>query len=490
MSEIIYSFYAIPVLLGAAFIIPLVSFKSNRHVSWIANIATFIALFLAALTIPGIMTERVLTFQMEGWMAPYGITVVVDSLALLIIMIITSIGFFAATFSQRFIKAKRTKYYSLLCLMLAGMLGAVHSGDMFNLFVFFEIFSLASYALVSYYRNDKALEGSIKYLIQGALATSLILLGVGFLYGITGTLNMAELAVRLPEITSFILPLSLGLLIVGFGFKAAMFPFHAWKPDAITASPVPIGALFATASTAIGIYALLRMFLTVFAVSSIPIYMFISVIGIITMIIGAVMALQQKDLLRLLAYSSVSQIGFVLLAFGIGLSNSLGYTAAVFHLFNIVAFEALLFFCAGVIIHHSETSDMTKLGGFARFSPVLNYAFLIGILANAGVPLFSGFASKWLIYVGTLEVNPIFTVIAVIVSVISLFYGLKAYSMVFLKNKRINPCNISHFMLIPIVILAIVVIFFGIFPWAGIRISNIVVESFNNIPYIMKVLLW
>lgn len=485
-----YSFYAIPVLLGAAFIIPIVSFKSNRHVPWIANIAALAALLLALMTIPAIMSERILVFQMEEWMAPYGISVVVDSLSLLLIVIITSIGFLAVTFSQKFIKAKRTKYYSLLCLLLAGMLGAVHSGDMFNLFVFFEIFSLASYALVSYYRNSNALEGSIKYLIQGSLATSLILLGVGFLYGMTGTLNMADLAVSLQGINSFVLPLSLGLLITGFGFKAAMFPFHAWKPDAINASPAPIGALFATASTAVGIYALMRLFLTVFAVSSIPIYLFISVIGIITMITGAVMALQQTDLLRLLGYSSVSQVGFVLLAFGTGLSSSLGYTAAVFHLFNMAAFEALLFFCAGVVIRHSETSDMNRLGGFARFSPVLNYAFLIGILANAGVPLFSGFASKWLIYVGTIEVNPIFTIIAVIVSVISLFYGLKAYSLVFLKNKRINPGDISHYMLVPIVILAIVVVFFGILPWAGIRISNVVVESFNNVPYIMKVLLW
>ncbi|MCK4496738.1 MAG: hypothetical protein KAU24_00980 [Candidatus Aenigmarchaeota archaeon] len=486
----LYSFYAIPLLLGAAFIIPIVSFKGIRYVSWVAIAGTFLALLLASLTIPGIMTDRILTFQMEDWIAPFGITVVVDSLSLLIIMIVTSIGFLAAMFSYRFIKDKRTKYYSLLCLFLAGMLGAVHTGDMFNLFVFFEIFSLSAYALTSYYRNANAIEGSIKYLIQGSLATSLILFGVAFLYGLTGTLNMADLALKIPEISSFVLPLSLGLLLTGFGLKVAMFPFHAWKADAISATPAPIGALFATAATSVGIYTMLRMFLTVFSITSVMVYTLIALIGVVTMIVGAVMALQQRDLLRLLAYSSISQAGFVLLAFGVGISNSLGYTAAVFHLFNIVVLEALLFFCAGVIIHHAGTSDMGKLGGFARFSPVLNYAFLIGILANAGVPLLNGFSSKWLIYIATLQTNPIFMVLAVLASVLALFYGLKAYSVIFLKNTKIKAKGISHYMLIPIVILAGVCIFFGLLPWAGIRISNIVVESFTNVPYIMKVLLW
>jgi proton-translocating NADH-quinone oxidoreductase chain N len=486
----IYSFYGIPILLAAAFIIPLISFKSENKVPWVAMGGSFIALLLASLTIPGIMTERIITFQMEDWIAPFGITIAVDSLSLLLIMIITSIGFFAAIFSYRFIKEKRTKYYSLLCLFIAGMLGVVHTGDMFNMFVFFEILSLSAYALTSYYRNANAIEGSIKYLLQGSLATSLILFGVAFLYGLTGTLNMADLAVRIPGISSFILPFALGLLLTGLGLKTAMFPFHAWKADVITATPAPIGALFATASTAVGIYTIFRLFLTVFAITSVHIYMLIAGIGVVTMIIGALMALQQRDLLRMLAYSSISQAGFVLLAFGMGIFDSVGYTAAIFHLLNIVILEGLLFFCAGVVIHHAGTSDMGKLGGFARFSPVLNYAFLIGILANAGVPLLNGFSSKWLIYIVTLNTSPILMILAALSSVLALFYGLKAYSLIFLSNKNIKPRKISHFMLIPIVILAGLCIFFGVLPWAGIRISNIVVESFTPAPYIMKVLLW
>lgn len=485
-----YSFYTIPLLLGIAFMIPLISFKSDKYVSLTAIAGTLVALVLSSLTIPGILSDRVLTFQMEDWTAPFGITVAVDSLSMSLIMIITIMGFLATLFSYRFIREKKTKYYSLLCLFLAGMLGVAHTGDMFNLFIFFEIFSLSSYALVSYYRNANAIEGSIKYLIQGSLATSLILFGIAFIYGLTGTLNMADLALRIPQINSFILPLSLGLLLTGFGLKIAMFPFHAWKADAISAAPAPIGALFATVSTSVGIYTLFRMFLTVFTITSVQIYTLISVLGAMTMIVGAVMALQQKDLLRLLAYSSISQAGFVLLAFGMGISNSLGYTAAVFHLFNVVALEGLLFFCAGVIIHVTGTSNMDKIGGLARFSPVLNYAFLIGILANAGVPLLNGFSSKWLIYIAALQTNPVFMIIAVVSSVLALFYGLKAYSIMFLRNAKVERKRISHFMIIPILVLAGVCIFFGVLPWAGIRISNIVVESFVNIPYVMKVLLW
>ncbi len=484
----LYSFLTIPTLLAAAFLIPLISLKEGRFIPYVAMSGSLVSLFFAFITVPMVMEHGVLTTQMEEWPAPFGITLAVDSFSMLLIIIVTLIGFFALLFSLRFIKEKKTEYYSLTCLLLAGLLGAAHTGDMFNLFVFFEIMSISSYLLTAYYRKAESIEGSIKYLLMGSLGTSLILFGVAFLYGAAGTLNMADLAVQLQGLEGYIVPIALGLLLTGFGFKAAIFPFHAWKPDAISVTPVPIAAIFSTASTAVGIYTIFRIF-TLLPIGSVFIHSLLVVIGVLTMIVGAVLAMQQNKLMRLLAYSSISQAGFVLLAFGTGIFNPLGYTAAVFHLFNIVIFEALLFFVAGVIIHETGTQDMRKLGGFARFSPVLSYAFLIGILANIGIPLLSGFSSKWLIYISTLKSFPVLTLVAVVVSVLTMTYSLKAYNLIFLGNVNIKPRAISRSMLVPIIILAAIVIFFGVLPQIGIEISEFIVRSFDNSLYISRVLI-
>lgn len=486
-----FSFISIIVLLATAFLAPLVSFKKEKLVPYLAMAGTFIALVLAILTIPQVISQGVVHHQMEFWGPPFGITIAVDSLSLLLIILITSVGFLVTLFSYRFIEKGKTKYYTLLCLFLVGLLGIVHTGDIFNMFVFFEIMGLSSYLLVSYYRNAPAIEGSLKYLIMGSFGTSLVLMGVVFLYGMTGTLNMADLAVRISVMASPVLPLALGLLLAGFGIKAAIFPFHAWKPDAVSVAPAPVGAVLSAVGGAVGIYAIFRIMLTVFAVSSVYIYLMIAVLGAVTMVVGAVLALQQSNLLRLLAYSSISQVGYVLVAFGLGMTNSLGYTAAVFHLLNVVLFEALLFLCAGVIIYKKGTLHMGKLGGLANMSPALTWCFVIGMLSAVGLPLFNGFASKWLIYVVTLATYPILTVLTVLVSVLTLAYFLKAYSLIFLGNpgSGASPApGIPKTMLMPLLVLAALCILLGVLPWIGMQVSGSVAQSFNNTQYISSIL--
>jgi len=484
-----YSFFSLMTLLIAAFVVPLVSLKRERYIPQIAIASSFIALVFAVMTVPFVLQDGIIINQMEDWSAPYGITVAVDGLSMLLILMITFIGFLVTMFSFRFVKKRRTKYYALLMLLQVGLLGIAHTGDLFNLFVFLEIMSIASYILASYSRNAPAIEGALKYLIIGSFGTSMMLLGVAFLYGLTGTLNMADLAVKVAGISSPILPLALGLLITGLGVKAAIFPFHAWKPDVVTVMPASAGAMFSALSTSIGIYAILRIVFTVFSGSSPVLYYILIAIGAVTMALGAIMALQQRHLLRLLAYSAISQVGYIMIAFGVGGFNPLGIQAGIFHLFNVAMFETLLFLCAGIIKHKAGTYNMEKLGGMARFSPVVSYAFLIGMLANIGIPFFSGFSSKWMIYIVTLEVFPILTVLAVVVSIMTLLYGLRAYALVFLGNKNVKPGKVKRSMIIPVLILAAICLLFGVFPQLGFNMAAFVSQSFDNAKYINMILM-
>lgn len=484
----LYSFYSLMTMLIAAFLIPIAGLKRERLIPHIAVAASMLSMAFSLVTVPYVLEDGVITHQMEDWPAPFGITIAVDGFSMLLILMVTVIGFLVTLFSFRFIKKKRTIYYSVLCLLQVGLLGIAHTGDLFNLFVFLEIMSLSSYILASYYKNVLAIEGAIKYLMIGSFGTSVFLLGVALLYGLTGTLNMADLAVKISSANSPIVPLSLGMLIAGLGIKAAIFPFHAWKPDVVSVMPASVGAMFSALSTSIGVYAILRIIFTVFSGYTAAVYYMLIGLGAITMVLGALLAIQQRNLLRLLAYSAISQVGYIFMAFGVGGFNPLGLQAGVLHLFNVAIFETLLFLVAGAVMHKAGTYDMEKLGGMARFSPLLAYAFLAGMFANAGVPLFNGFVSKWMIYMVTLETFPPLTVLAVVVSVITLMYGLKAYSVVFLGNKPVKPGRTFRSMLLPILILAAACVIFGVLPQLGTGMAEYVARSFNNAQYISVVL--
>jgi multicomponent Na+:H+ antiporter subunit D len=283
---------------------------------------------------------------------------------------------------------------------------------------------------------------------------------------------------------SQIVPLSLGLLLVGFAFKTAIVPWHAWKPDIITATPAPIGAIFTAATTSVGIYIIFRLLFTVFY-TPVVVFSFLILAGLATMVLGALLALQQENILRLLAYSVISQTGYVMLAFGVGFFNKIGYVAAVFHLLNMAVFDALLFFVAGVIIWQSGTARMTKFAGIQ--SRILSSAFVVGALASIGIPFLNGFASKWLIYVVTLHTWPLLMVAAALVTILTATYFLKAYFLIFLSNPKTKSKKIPLSMSFPIFVLALLCVIFGLFPELGINLAELVIQSFDNTLYISAV---
>ncbi len=483
---ILYSFFTVPAYMATAFVIILVSLKRDSYVPFVAITGALISLGFSLLAIPQVLPGTPVSMQMEEWVAPYGITIFGDCLSITLACLISIVALMTMIFSSSYIRERRAKYYALLSLLFAGMFGVVHTGDVFNLFVFLELLSIASYGLIAFPRNRSALEASIKYLIMGSLGTSLLLMGVAFLYGLTGSLNMADIAVRLSGMSSPAVAVSFGLILTGLGIKAGLVPFHTLHLDGYTAAPTPVSAVLAALVANIGLYAILRVSFILFSMPFVALQILLW-FGVISMVLGAVLALRQSNLKRMLAYSGVSQVGFI--AVSVGLGTSLGLVGGLFHMVNQALIEGLLFFCAGAVVYFAKTADLDKLSGALKSDRLLSFSFLIGVLALAGIPLFNGFASKWIIYMAALEVNPALALLAVVVSAITLAYGLKAYSVIFSGNPlgKAVDVRLPLSMKIPLVLLAALIIIIGVLPWIGIGVANLMAGGLDSASYIQEV---
>jgi multicomponent Na+:H+ antiporter subunit D len=439
--------YALLILFVAAFLV-LVLKRDIIAIS--AILLSFLFLVLIS------FDPKIIVVSFGGWNPPFGIVWVVDKFSLFLGLLITGISSLVAIFSVRYIKERKHRYYTLLCLLTIGLLGVSLTGDIFNFYVFFEILSISSYALVAFFLDRNAIEGALKYLIMGSLSTTFILLGIAMIYGLTGTLNFADIALKVDKTFAFLIPL--GLMIAGFGLKAAIVPFHAWKPDAIEGTPAPIGAIFTSISTSVGVYAILRI---LFVFDLIRLNWLLIGFGLLSMIIGASLAFVQVNVKRLLAYSGISQIGYVVMAIGLG--TSLGLTSGLYHLLNNALIKALLFLSIGSVIYVTGKENLNEMG--VKNTPLMLMVGL-GILAVSGIPPLNGFVSKWVIYLASWEINPILTVVAVVISAFTLAYYLKVFSSIFLTSER-TEISIQKTMLIPIIILTILCIVIGVFPQLG-----------------------
>ncbi len=483
---------AIVLPLIGAFLTPLVGMVAKRYgVMRLVNYFTLAIILSTLITVvsmtPTIWGGTNLGYELGGRAAPYGIALAVDGLNILIALIVAGASALVVVYSFIFMREDSglSKYYTLILLVTAGMMGVTLTGDIFNLYVFFEVMCIASYALVAFRRNREAIEASLKYMIISTLGTSFMLMGIALLYGALGTLNIADIAGKLALVGPAppILIVALAMLITGFGIKIAMVPLHAWMPDAYQAAPTPVSVLLAGGTAAVGVYAILRVGYIMFGPLDPTMaigWIFVG-LGLVTMVLGAVMALVQRDLKRLLAYSGISQMGYVLL--GVGLGTALGIQGALFHMLNNVIYKMLLFMVAGILIYRIGTSDMNRLGGLASNMPITAAAFAIGALAIAGVPPFNGFVSKWTIYVAGIEAGyAIFTVIALVISALTLAYFFKAFSMIFLGQRPRRLKNVQEApvaMLFPVIILAVLCVLFGILPQLGINLVGPAVGVFG-----------
>lgn len=476
--------YAIPLLLCAAFLIPIISLKSQRPAPLIAILAIGISFLIVLMSAPPIMQGGIFRWSMSGWEPPIGIAIAVDGLGLLMALLVTGIGLAASVFSYRYIGGRKSEFYAALLLIVAGMYGVSITGDLFNLYVFFEIMSGASYILTVWSRSKESVEGGIKYMIISALSTSMILIGIAFLYGSVQTLNMADIAARLqPSISATV---SLAFIVTGFLLKAAQFPFHFWLADAHPAAPSPMSALLSGVVVNMGLYSMLR--LGSLTSSAYDFALIMLILGMVSMLVGSFMALQQKDIKRLLAYSTIVQMGYCFLALGLG--TPLGLAAGLFHMLNHALMKSLLFFCVGALVYTVGIRNLNELGGLGKRMPVVAGCFLVGALAIAGIPPLSGFASKYMIYLATWEVSPLLTAFAIVISGITLAYNLKAFSSIFLGPEKLKvERTVPRSMMAVILSLTGLCLLIGFFPEIGLAIVQPAASSLLNLPNYISVVL-
>jgi multicomponent Na+:H+ antiporter subunit D len=478
--------YVIPLLLGAAFLIPVLSMRAERASPFVAMAATAAAFAVVLASSPAVLSGQMLRWDMGSWLPPIGIAIAVDGFSLLMAFVVSGLGLAACVFSYKYITNRKPEYYTVLLLVISGMFGISITGDLFNLYVFFEIMSVSSYVLVAWMRTKESLEGAITYLLINAFATTLILLGIGMIYGITGTLNMADIAVKITP--SVMLTTAMGLMMTGFIIKSALFPLHFWLSEAHPAAPSPMSALLSGAVVNLGLYSILRVLFI--AGTNLDGYYVLLVTGILSMVVGGFMALMQKDIKRLLAYGTVSQMGYCFMAIGLG--TPLGLSAGLFHMLNHAVIKAMLFFSAGIVVYCTGIRNMNEMGGLAKKMPFTAACFAIGGFALAGVPPLSGFASKYMIYLATWEVSPLLTVLAIVMSGVTLAYYLKAFSAMFLgpENMGLKINRPSHItMLGTVAALAAITIILGFFPQIGLALVEPATASLLNLPnYISTVL--
>ncbi len=395
----------------------------------LALLAVSIALFIA------VWQQGVLAAQMGLWPAPFGITLVADLLSAVMVVITAVTGLAVSVYALAEIGPRRERlgYHALFQVLLAGVSGAFLTGDLFNLYVWFEVMLIASFGLLVLGGNKAQLDGGIKYVALNLVSTVFFLMGIGLLYGLTGTLNLADLhgAVRAVENQGLVTSLAV-LFIIAFGIKAAVFPLFFWLPAAYHTPPVAVSAVFAGLLTKVGVYALIRMFTLVFTEDSAYTHNLLLVVAAFTMVTGVLGAAAQNEFRKILSFHIVSQIGYMIL--GLALYTPLALVGAVFYLVHHIIVKANLFLVSGVSRRLTGSFELARIGGLYKSSPLLALLFLVPAFSLAGFPPLSGFWAKYLLIKASLDIDAyLIAAIALIVGLLTVYSMTKIWAEVFWK---------------------------------------------------------
>lgn len=469
---------AVPVLLPitlvvAAMLAGLVGPKSQRAAYVVALLGATAGVVLAGLGLWHVLRAGTLTHDLGGWPPPIGIEYVLDPLAAYMTVVITVVGLLVLAFPTRAgfdaTPPRRMPLYPLALVLLGGLLGVVLAGDLFNLFVFLEIYAIATYALIGL-GGDRATFAAFRYLIFGTIGSMLYLLGVGFLYFTTGTLNMADVAERLTAVAdSPSVVTAFALIVIGLSLKMALFPLHVWLPEAHSFAPPSVAALLAAVQVKAAAYALVRILLSVAPPELVgegwtPTAA-LGWFGAAGIVFGSVMAIAQHDFKRLLAYSTVAQLGFI--GLGIGLANQQGVTGALLHVANHAVMKSCLFLIAGSVLAQTGLRDISRFAGLGRRMPLTTFAFALAAASMIGVPPTAGFFSKLYLLLGSLEAgNWVFVLVIMSSTLMTAAYFLKVFEQVLTRDpvedvvRRATDPRAAH--LGPVVVLAGGVIVLGL----------------------------
>lgn len=400
MNNLVILPIIIPLIIGVILVI------FHKHIflqRWLSAAAIIGTGVVAGLLIATVSENGIQAIQLGGWEAPFGITMAADMFTSLLIFTSSIVGLMCLLFSFRSIGKEREAhyFYPFYLFLLTGVNGAFLTGDLFNLFVCFEVMLISSYALISIGGEKRQLRESIKYVLVNVLSSFLFLIGIAYLYAVTGTLNFAHLSYRVAEVGQNGLLTTIAILfIIVFGLKAALFLFF-WLPGSYTAPPTAVAAIFAALLTKVGIYAIFRMFTLIFYHEPQITHILLGVLGAITMILGSIGAVAQWEVRKILAYNVIIAVGFIIS--GLAAFNASALFGSIFYLLHDIVIKALIFMIGGLIVSLVGTGYLKQMSGLIRNHPALGWMFFIAALSLAGIPPLSGFVGKVFVAQGIFE---------------------------------------------------------------------------------------
>ncbi|MEX1116880.1 MAG: proton-conducting transporter membrane subunit [Akkermansiaceae bacterium] len=441
--------------------------EAARHT---LNILTCTALLVVAGVLFARVSESgVLVLRSGSWPAPFGITLVADLLSAVMVLVTAVVGLAVAIYAAGTGTGKFRGYFTpLYQALLMGVNGSFLTGDLFNLYVWFEVMLMASFVLVALPGGRAQLEAAVKYLTLNFIASAFFLVGLGVLYGMVGTLNMADLSVKLVEMGDSDLVLSSAVLfLVAFGIKAGVFPFYFWLPSSYHVTPTPVAAVFAGLLTKVGVYACIRVFTLVYSGHQEFLSSLLLPIGVLTMVTGVFGAASQFYIPRILSFHIISQIGYMIV--GLGLFTRGALAATVFYIVHHILVKTNLFLIGGIIGHKTGTQALAKTGGIYRKSPWLAVLFLIPAMSLGGIPPLSGFFAKFALVREGLALGQGWVIAAALaVGLLTLYSMVKIWNEAFWKDapagERQPDRPVPVMMMVPAVALALGTVVFGIFP--------------------------
>lgn len=458
--------------LATALIVPFLCLASARGARTLTFVAVSGSLFFSVTCLRESLRSGALHYHLGGWPPPFGIELVLDPLSGFMATLVSGIALLATLYSGPFLTGwsvgRVGTFYSVFCLLVVGLQGIVITGDLFNLYVFLEISSLAAYALLSK-GGSRSIVAVFRYLLIGTLAASFYLIGVGYLYAMTGTLNMADMAARLPAAagSSAVLVVAASFIVIGLSIKAALFPLHGWLPDAYTYAPGPVIGFIAAVMAKVSAYALFRILYFVFDAAGAPRepILLLGWAAVIAVVAGSLMALAQKDVQRMLAYSSIGQMGYIML--GIAIGTPLALAGALLHVVNHAVMKGCLFMAVEGVQWKLGIYRVADFAGLGKRLPLTMAAFTVAALSMIGLPPTAGFFSKYYLALAAVEAGHIpFLVALVLSSLLGAVYFFRVIERAYLMERKESPDETRELpaaMLTPILALAMLVLLLGIF---------------------------
>ncbi|WP_124071303.1 Na+/H+ antiporter subunit D [Filibacter tadaridae] len=458
-----------PIILPFLFAILLLFFKENIFMQrLLAFIGLTVSLVAALFLVAKVKTDGIQVITLGSWPAPFGISMVSDMLSALLVTTTLLITLLVVVYSFTSIGKERERYfyYPAILFMITGVNGAFTTGDIFNMFVFFEVLLIASYVLIVLGGEKQQLRESIKYILVNVISSALFVITIAYLYSVVGTLNMADISVKIAQVGQpGIITVIAVLMLIVFGIKGSMFPLYFWLPGSYAAPPVPVLALFGALLTKVGVYAIMRTY-TLFFINDIGFtHEILLVLSILTVIGGCIGALAYFDVKQIIIYNIVIAIGVIL--FGVAQMNEAGISGGIFYLIHDMLIKGALFLLIGIIIYVTGTSNLRKMGGLMKTHAPLGWMYLIAAFGLAGVPPLSGFIGKLLIVKGAFEAGTILgSIIILASSLVVLLSVIRIFIYAFwgAPTAELPVTNHRSYrkMMIPAVLLVILSVLYGV----------------------------